>query len=95
MVLQNSAPSDYDWSGFRGMAGVGGERLDVPPLPLGVQLGSSRKHRFPRPRDAPDDEELVRGMMTLIFLRLCWRAPLMMISFIVGAETVWRGVLKR
>jgi hypothetical protein len=33
-----------------------------------------------------------RGIVTLIFLRLCWRAPLMMISFIVGAETVWCGV---
>jgi hypothetical protein len=27
---------------------------------------------------------LSRGIVTLIFLRLCWRAPLMMISFIFG-----------
>ena len=40
--------------------GVGGERLDVPPLSFGVQR-VERERRFPRSRDARDDDELVPG----------------------------------
>lgn len=42
------------------LAGVGGERFDVPPLPFGVQR-VERKSRFPRVRDARDDDKLVPG----------------------------------
>lgn len=42
------------------LAGEGGERLHVPPLPFGIQH-VERERRFPRPRDARDDDELVPG----------------------------------
>jgi len=42
------------------LAGVGGQRLDVPPLPLGVER-VERERRFPGAGDARDDDELVPG----------------------------------
>ena len=42
------------------LAGVDGERLDVPPLPLGVER-VERERRFPGAGDARDDDELVPG----------------------------------
>ncbi len=42
------------------LAGVGGERFDVPPLSFGVQR-VERERRFPGARDARDDDELVPG----------------------------------
>ena len=39
---------------------LGGERLDVSPLPFGVQR-VERERRFARSRDARDDDELVPG----------------------------------
>ena len=42
------------------LAGVGGERLDVAPLPLGVDR-VERERRLPRPRRPGDDDEPVAG----------------------------------
>ena len=42
------------------MAGEGGERLDVPPMPFGVQR-VERERRFPGARDPGDHHELVPG----------------------------------
>ena len=42
------------------LAGIGGERFDVPPLPFGVER-VERERRFPGARDAGDDDELVPG----------------------------------
>ena len=73
------------------LAGVGGERFDVPPLAFGVER-VERERRFPGTGNAGDDDELVRGIVTLTFLRLCWRAPLMMISFIFSEVQVDAGI---
>jgi len=42
------------------LAGAGGERLDVPPLPFGVQR-VERERGFPGAGDTGDDDELVPG----------------------------------
>ena len=45
---------------FQELAGIGGERLDVAALALGVQ-GVERQGRFSRAAHAGDDDELVQG----------------------------------
>src|SRR5512137_1127247 len=49
---------------------------------------------LPEPETPVMTTNLSRGIVTLIFLRLCWRAPLMMISFISCAQTVQLRYLK-
>ena len=43
------------------LAGVGGERFDVPPLAFGVQRKSSRERLFPGAGDPGNHHELVPG----------------------------------
>ena len=50
--------------------------------PFSVQRGLSRERRFPGAGDARDDDSSC-GIVTLIFLRLCWRVRLRGIFFIL------------
>ena len=74
------------------MAGVGEERFDVPPLAFSVERRSSRERRFAGARDPGDDHEPVAGIVTLTFLRLCWRVRLMRMSFIFSEVQVDAGI---
>ena len=56
------------------LAGVGGEHLDVPPLPLGVD-GVERERRLARPAHPGDDRGSPIGKRTVTFLRVFCRAP--------------------
>ena len=51
------------------LARVGRERLDVPPLPLGVDRVEG-KGRLPRPRQAGDDHQLVPGQVHVDVLQV-------------------------
>ena len=59
------------------LAGIGGERLDIAPLPFGVN-GVEGERRLARAADAGEHDQLARlGSVTSMFLRLCVRAPRM------------------
>ena len=64
MEMAGESPSMESTSGLcmtpEELAGVGGERFDVPPLAFGVQR-VERERRFPGAGDAGDDHELVPG----------------------------------
>jgi len=74
------------------LAGVSGERFDVPPLLFGVQR-VERERRFPGPGDPGYHHGLVPGIVTLIFLKLRWRVPRIMIFFIFSRVQVDAGIL--
>jgi hypothetical protein len=70
------------------LAGAGGERFDVPPLPFSVQRGPGRERRFSGPGDPCDHDELVPGDRDADIFEVVLAGPLMMISFIFGRVQV-------
>ena len=57
------------------LAGVGGQALDVAPLPLGIDGVEGEADDLPDPDRPVMTVRLSRGISTSIPLRLCSRAP--------------------
>jgi len=56
------------------LARVGGERFHVAPLAFSIDV-SNASEDLPEPERPVMTVREFRGISTLIFLRLCWRAP--------------------
>ncbi len=61
------------------LAGVSGQRFNVAALSLGVD-GVKRERRFARARQPREHDELVARISRSTFLRLCSRAPRIVIA---------------
>ena len=56
------------------LAGIGGERLNVAALALGID-GVEGERTFAEPERPVTTVKVLRGMRTLMSRKLCWRAP--------------------
>jgi hypothetical protein len=65
------------------LARVGGERLDVAALAFGI-ITSNARLDLPDPLSPVTTVKVLRGTSTLMFFRLCWRAP----------RTVMRSIIR-
>ena len=73
---------------FEKLSGVGAQRLDIFPASFGINRIESER-AFPEPLMPVITTILSRGILRLIFLRLCSQAPVILIAF-----SVFRAILR-